>query len=319
MRKTITEVFGIPAPATATIMVRDDTALSPHVPLASPEYVFRKEFLSDFLAWAGKAAGDDPLYLTGMTGTGKSSGVTQVAAALRQPLYVVSCHEGMEAPEFMGRYVVENGTMKWQDGPLVQGLKDPLGAWILLDEIDTTRPGASMVLNALIEGRRIIIPETGELLDPRTYGARIICAGNTAGMGDESGLHAGTNRQNLAFMGRFMMVKVDYPEPDDEEKIILSCAPGLTSAIAKQMVRVANDVRGVFEKGETEVVFCTRSLMRWAMLCSFYRRKPNIDPLYYALDRALGFKVSPEANAGLHEMVQRVFGKTQKTLAGGQP
>ena len=311
MQKTISEVFGIPAPTSATIMVRDDTSASLHVPARKLDYVFRKDVLSDFLAWIVGASGDDPIYFTGATGTGKSSIVEQVAAAIMQPLYVVSCHEGMEAPELMGRYVVDNGNMKWQDGPLIQGLKDPLGAWVLLDEIDTCRPGSAMVLNAILEGRRTIIPETGELLDPRQYGARIICAGNTAGSGDETGLHAGTNRQNLALIGRFMMVRLGYPEPEEETKIILSVAPGMPTQIAESMVKVANDIRGVYEKGETDIVFCTRSLMRWSRLFCFYRRKPGVDPLHYALDRAIGFKLATESQAGLHEMVQRVFGSSK--------
>ena len=318
MKKTISEVFGFPAPVNAMVTVRDDTSASPYIRARNPEYIFRKEILSDFLAWIAGASGDDPLYLTGPTGTGKSTTVEQVAAVLMQPLYVVSCHEAMEASEFMGRFVVQDGNMKWQDGPLVQGLKDPLGAWILLDEVDTCRPGSAMVLNGLIEGRSIIVPETGELLNPRQNGAKIICAGNTTGLDDESGMYAGTNRQNLALMGRFMMVKMGYPQPEDEEEIILGAAPGLPGEIVKAMVKVANDVRGVYDSGDTEVVFCTRSLIRWARLFSWFRKKPGVDPLYYSLDRALAFKVSPEASAGLHEMVQRVFGKTQINTKGGQ-
>jgi cobaltochelatase CobS len=318
MQKTISEVFGFPAPASAVVTVRDDTAESPHVPVLSKEYIFRKEILSDFLAWVAGAAGDDPIYLTGPTATGKSSTVEQVAAALQQPLYVVSCHEAMEAPEFMGRYVVKDGSMMWQDGPLVAGLKDPLGAWIFLDEMDTVRPGASMVLNALVEGRNTIIPETGELLNPRQYGAKIICAGNTAGMDDESGMYAGTNRQNLALMGRFMMVKMGYPEPDDEQKIIHGAVPDLPEDIVKAMIQVANDVRKVYESGETEVVFCTRSLRRWGKLFCLFRKTVGVDPLHHSLDRAIGYKLSPEAQAGLHEMVQRVFGKTAINKKGTQ-
>lgn len=315
MEKTIFEVFGFQAPAALTVDVRDDTSSSPHIPARKPEYVFRKDVLSIFLAWVVRAAGDDPIYLTGPTGTGKSSTVEQVAAALQQPLYVVSCHEAMEASEFMGRFIVENGNMRWQDGPLIQGLKDPLGAWILLDEVDTCRPGSAMALNALMEGRSIIVPETGEVLNPRQNGARIICAGNTAGMDDETGMYAGTNRQNLSLMGRFMMAKLGYPTAEEEQNIILQSVPGMPEDIVKSLVRVAGDVRAVYETGETEVVFCTRSLIRWARLFYFFRRKPDVDPLHFALDLALGFKVSAESAAGLHEIVQRVFGRTK---SGGQ-
>ena len=178
------------------------------IPRCNPDYVFRRELLSDILAWLKGAAGNDPLYVVGPTGSGKSSVITQIASRLNIPLYVVSCHERLEIPELFGRFVVRNGSMEWVDGPFISGLKDPYGAWILLDEADTLDPGAFVGLNAVNEGRTFIIPETGETIDPLRCGARVIFAGNTAGNGDATGLYQATKRQNLASMGRFMMLEV---------------------------------------------------------------------------------------------------------------
>ena len=110
MKKPITEVFGIQAPATITVDVRDN-AKHEMIPRTNPDYVFRREILSDILAWMKGAAGTDPLYVVGPTGSGKSSIVTQIASRLNIPLYVVSCHERMEVPELFGRFVVRNGNM----------------------------------------------------------------------------------------------------------------------------------------------------------------------------------------------------------------
>ena len=207
MKKPITDLFGIQAPATITVEVRDN-AQHPIIPRCNPDYVFRRELLSDILAWLKGAAGNDPLYVVGPTGSGKSSVITQIASRLNIPLYVVSCHERLEIPELFGRFVVRNGSMEWADGPFISGLKDPCGAWILLDEADTLDPGAFVGLNAVNEGRTFIIPETGETIDPLRCGARVIFAGNTAGNGDATGLYQATKRQNLASMGRFMMLEV---------------------------------------------------------------------------------------------------------------
>lgn len=312
MIKKVSELFGITAPDSVVAEVREDTDMSPYIPAKRPGYVFRKEILSDFLAWMTGAAGNDPLYLTGPTGSGKSTIVEQVAAVLRQPLYVVSCHEAMEVTEFMGRWIVSNGNMIWQDSPLIAGVKDPLGAWILLDEEDTCRPGAAMVLNALVEGRSILIPETGEFLDPKKYGARFISAGNTTGLSDESGNYAGTNRQNLSLIGRYMMIKTVYPCPEDEIKIVSLSTPAfLPKRILETMVNYANEIRSSQENGDSGVVFCTRSLTRWAQLYCQFMKKPGVDPLHYSLDRAIANKYPNEQSAGLHEMVQRVFGETK--------
>ena len=107
MKKPITDVFGIQAPASITVEVRDN-AQHPMIPRCNPDYVFRKELLSDILAWLKGAAGNDPLYVVGPTGSGKSSVITQIASRLNIPLYVVSCHERLEMPELFGRFVVRN-------------------------------------------------------------------------------------------------------------------------------------------------------------------------------------------------------------------
>lgn len=306
MKKPITEVFGIQAPATITVDVRDN-ATHAMIPRSNPDYVFRREILSDILAWMKGAAGSDPLYLVGPTGSGKSSIITQIAARLGIPLYVVSCHERMEIPELFGRFVVRSGDMEWVDGPFIQGLKDPASAWILLDEADTLDPGTFVGLNALLEGRSIIVPETGETIDPLRFGARIIYAGNTAGNGDTTGLYQSTKRQNLASMGRFMMLEVGYANAAVEDQALGKAVPEVPSPIRQKMIEVANKVRDLFRNGEIEVTFCTRTLIRWAQLATFFKAKPGINPMTYALDRALGFRAEPASRQALHELVQRII------------
>ncbi|HPJ97324.1 MAG TPA: AAA family ATPase [Syntrophales bacterium] len=306
MQKKIAEVFGVVAPDTAMIEVRDNlTAL---VPKQNPSYVFRKDLLSDFLAWHKGAAGNDPLYVTGPTGSGKSSIITEVSARLGIPLYVVSCHERMEIPEFFGRFIVKSGQMEWSDGPLMAGIKDPQRAWVLLDEVDTLDPGTFVGLNPLLEGRTIIIPETGEVIDPNINSCRIIVAGNTAGGGDSTGLYQSTKRQNAASMGRFMIMKVDYPTPDEELQVLLKAIPDLPPIIGENMINVANKVRELYDNGEIECVFCTRTLIRWANLSQFFKGKPGIDVLNYTLDRAIGNRVENNSRSAIQELKQRIFG-----------
>jgi cobaltochelatase CobS len=213
----------------------------------------------------------------------------------------------MEIPELFGRFVVRSGEMEWVDGPFIQGLKDPASAWILLDEADTLDPGTFVGLNALLEGRSIIVPETGETIDPLRFGARIIYAGNTAGNGDTTGLYQSTKRQNLASMGRFMMLEVGYANAAEEDQALGKAVPEVPSPIRQKMIEVANKVRDLFRNGEIEVTFCTRTLIRWAQLATFFKAKPGINPMTYALDRALGFRAEPASRQALHELVQRII------------
>lgn len=146
---------------------------------------------------------------------------------------------------------------------------------------------------------------------------RFAATANTNGGSDETGLYQGTMRQNLALMDRFVLCEVTYPKPEAEEQLLEKTAPQLPEPLRKKMVEYANEVRRLF-MGESansyntasiEITFSTRSLLRWADLTIRYQplARQGIQPVSYALDRALGFKACKETRAMLHELVQRVF------------
>ena len=58
-----------------------------------------------------------------------------------------------------------------------------------------------------------------------------------------------------------------------------------------------------------EVTLSTRTLLRWANLTLRFQplAHQGIQPLSYALDRALGFRASRPTRAMLHELFQRMF------------
>lgn len=71
-----------------------------------------------------------------------------------------------------------------------------------------------------------------------------------------------------------------------------------------------------------EITFSTRSLLRWGELTLRYQplARQGIQPVGYALDRALAFRASRETRAMLHELVQRMFipQDTQETTTPGE-
>ena len=83
------------------------------------------------------------------------------------------------------------------------------------------------------------------------------------------------------------------------------------------MVDYANEVRKLF-MGEAstsnltnaiEVTFSTRSLLRWGDLTVRFQplAHQGVQPITYALDRALAYRASRETRAMLHELAQRMF------------
>jgi len=306
MKVQISTLFGIQAPANATIEVGETN--SPYIP-AAEKYIFRDDLLRDVLAWVLAGQGEG-LWLAGPTGSGKSSLITQIAARLRMPLHAVNAHSRLETPELIGRYVVRDGNMVWVDGPLTTAMK--MGHWFLMDEFDLLDPATAAGLNNITEGRPLEIPETGEVVVAQP-GFRFVATANSGGGGDSTGLYQGVLQQNLAAMDRFVITKVGYPTEEQEMSILAGVATRIPESIRKAMIKVANDIRDMFTMGESNVTLSTRTLCRWAKYSMFFQglSTKGIDPLAYAFDRALGFRAEEENYKALHEVLQRTFGGDQ--------
>ena len=117
-------------------------------------------------------------------------------------------------------------------------------------------------------------------------------------------------------MDRFWLCEVGYPEEQAEMTLLAGRAAMLPEDVRARMVRFANEVRRLFvgeAAGEItktiEVTFSTRTLLRWADLTVRFQplAHQGIQPVTYALDRALGYRASRETRALLHELAQRIF------------
>jgi len=88
---SIAATFGITAPVSMQVE-GFEPAQNVYVPTQKP-YVFRKDHLRDVLAFLGSPNGDG-LYLTGPTGSGKTSLLEQVAARLHWGVHAVTATAG---------------------------------------------------------------------------------------------------------------------------------------------------------------------------------------------------------------------------------
>jgi len=286
---------------------------SSFTPELNPEYLFH-ESSRDVIVWFMNSS--DPFYLFGPAGSGKTSLIKQLAAKLNYPVFSITGHSRLEFPDMVGHLTVENGNMIFQHGPLALAMK--YGGVFLLDEIDLLDPATAAGLNGTLDGEPLCIPENGsEIITPHPL-FRFAATANTNGGSDETGLYQGTLRQNLAFMDRFWLCEINYPTPVTEEKLLSTKAKNLPEDLRKKMVEFANEVRKLF-MGESidfndtiEVTFSTRTLIRWADLTVRFQPLANqgIQPVTYALDRALGYRATRETRSFLHELAQRIFSVT---------
>lgn len=154
-----------------------------------------------------------------------------------------------------------------------------------------------MRLNGVLEGAPLCLPENGgEVIHPHEMFC-IACTGNTNGGGDDTGLYQGTGRMNLAWLDRFMLCEVNYPDVAVEKNLLLKLYPTLPEPVISNMVEFANEIRKQFigssdSYADTiQVTLSTRTLIRWAELTLRFQplAHQGIQPLSYALDRALGF------------------------------
>lgn len=255
----------------------------------------------------------DPLYLYGPTGSGKTSLIKQLAARLNYPVLEVTGHARLEFADLCGHISLHNGTMRYEYGPLSLAMR--YGGLFLINEVDLFSPEVAVGLNGVLEGAPLCLPENGgEVIHPHEM-FRIACTGNTNGGGDDTGLYQGTGRMNLAWLDRFMLCEVNYPDAVVEKDLLVKLHPVLPEHIAVKMVDFANEIRKQFIGASDaytdtiEVTLSTRTLLRWADLTLRFQplAHQGIQPLAYALDRALGFRASRPTRAMLHELLQRMF------------
>ena len=280
-----------------------------YTPKIDPLYQFH-ESMRDPVVWFLDPS--DPLYVFGPTGSGKTSLIKQLAARLNYPVFCVNAHGRLEFQDLVGHLSVQQGSMTYQYGPLALAMR--YGGLFLLDEFDLLDPSTAAGLNSILDGAPLCIPENGgEIITPHGM-FRFVATANTNGGSDDTGLYQGTLRQNLAAMDRFILCEVGYPSPETEKCILERSVPDLPKKIRDLMVAYANDIRQLFmaENGDgsaIELTFSTRSLIRWADLTLRFQplARQGLQPVMYALDRALAFKGCRETRAMLHELAQRFF------------
>ena len=302
----LAETFGIAAPDHLTIQGFAD-ASHPLIPTRK-DYVFRREPLRDVLAFLTQSHGDG-LYITGPTGSGKTSLITQVAARLNWPVQSVTCHGRLELQSLIGQFTLSEGTMKFVHGPLAEAIRE--GQLLILNEIDLLDPSELSGLNECLEGQALVIPQNGgEVIHPHPA-FRLVATANSRGSGDRTGLYQGVLRQNLAFLDRFRLIEIGYPDPEVEALMLELKVPELSADIREGMIRVAGEIRLLFighdrVGGMLGLTLSTRGLLRWAELTLTFRGAPHT--LAYALDRSLTLRAEAEERTAIHRIAADVFG-----------
>lgn len=263
--------------------------------------------------WEDLAIGiqdNEPVYIGGPTGCGKTEGVCMLAAALRQPVRRIQMNRDFRVAEFTGQRTLETDdsgqqVTGWKDGVFTEALRR--GWWILLDEFDQAAPDVLMKFQSVLEGKPLALTENfGEIVEPHES-FRIIATANTFGHGDDTGLYAGAKIMNEATLDRFgVVIKANYPSEKTEIKVLIGKG-GIKPEDAAKMVACARKIREANAKEECSCTFSTRRLISWA------RKAKRYSNVTRAAQVAVLNRLSYEDSRFVGSIIQRHFG------SGGVP
>ncbi len=198
-----------------------------------------------------------PLLIKGPTGCGKTRFIEHMAAKLNRPLYTVACHDDLTAADLVGRHLIGDGEMIWQDGPLTRAVRE--GAICYLDEVVEARKDTTVVLHPLSDDRRMLpIERTGETLKaPPEF--MLVISYNPGYQNLMKGLKPSTRQ-------RFIAMSFDYPNAE-LERTIIEKETGISRANAQQLVELAHALRSL-QGVDLEEGVSTRLLVYCASLIS---------------------------------------------------
>ena len=201
-----------------------------------------------------------PLFITGMSGNGKTYSVEQACAQLKRELIRVNITIETDEDDLLGGFRLQDGNTAWHNGPVVEALER--GAILLLDEVDLAS-NKILCLQSILEGNGVFLKKIGRYVKPAA-GFNIIATANTKGKGSDDGRFIGTNVLNEAFLERFALTfEQDYPSPKTEQKILeklLASLGGDDSDFCHKLADWADVIRKTFKDGGVDEIISTRRL-----------------------------------------------------------
>ena len=214
-----------------------------------------------------------PIFVTGLSGNGKTSMVREVCAKLKRDMVRVNITVETDEDDLLGGFRLVNGETVWQDGPLVVAMKT--GAVALIDEVDLASHKI-MCLQPIMEGQPIYLKKINEVVYP-AEGFNIVATANTKGKGSADGRFMGTNILNEAFLDRFSATFYqEYPSTSSEEKILkkqFAMYEISEDDFVSKLVKWADVIRRSFKEGAVDDIVTTRRLIDITKTFSIFNNK----------------------------------------------
>ena len=198
---SVREVFGIDT----EMKVKGFAERTDRVPVVDPTYKFDPDTTLAILAGF---AYNRRVMIQGYHGTGKSTHIEQVAAALNWPCVRVNLDSHISRIDLIGKDAIKlrdgKQVTEFHEGILPWALRNPVA--IVFDEYDAGRADVMFVIQRVLEhDGKLTLLDQNEIITPHPS-FRLFATSNTVGLGDTTGLYHGVQQINQAQMDRWSLV-----------------------------------------------------------------------------------------------------------------
>lgn len=201
-----------------------------------------------------------PVYISGLSGNGKTFMVEQSCAKLNREFIRVQINPETDEDDLIGGFRLIDGETVFAKGPVLKAMEN--GAILLLDEIDRAT-NKIMCLQGILEGKPVVVKKTGETISPQP-GFNVIATANTKGKGSDDGRFTAASIIDEAFLERFTIsIDQQFPSPRVEQKIVtkhMEKFGSIDEDFAEKLVSWADIIRKTFYDDGVDEVISTRRL-----------------------------------------------------------
>ena len=201
-----------------------------------------------------------PIFVTGLSGNGKTLMIEQVHAKMKKELIRVNITIETDEDDLLGGFRLVNGETKFMPGPVIEAMER--GCTLLLDECDLGS-NKLLALQPVLEGKGVFLKKVNKWIVPKD-GFNVMATANTKGKGSEDGRFIGTNIMNEAFLERFAItIEQPYATAATEKKIILGSMEkygAVDEEFATNLITWAEVIRKTFFDGGVSELISTRRL-----------------------------------------------------------
>ena len=201
-----------------------------------------------------------PVFVTGLSGNGKTLMIEQLHAELKKELIRINITIETDEDDLLGGFRLVSGETKFVPGPVIEAMER--GCTLLLDECDLGS-NKLLALQPVLEGKGVFLKKINKWITPKD-GFNVMATANTKGKGSEDGRFIGTNILNEAFLERFAItIEQPYPAASTEKKIVMGSMKkygAVDKEFADNLVTWAEVIRKTFYDGGVDEVISTRRL-----------------------------------------------------------